>query len=121
MALTRIAKISTRILAVLLRLIPLILLLVGMPGCSPKRAETPTQPSGSAKELFEHTAKTFHIPSAEAAGPEKERLQNRAAEGYEQVLKQYGNQDYWAAQALRSLGNIRALQGKLDEAVKNYA
>ncbi len=102
-------------------LLPLLFLFVAATGCSPKKVETPEQRSEAAKALFEHTTKTFHIPSAEAKANEKEKLQNQAAEGYEQLLKKYPEQDYWAAQALRSLGNIRSAQGKLDAAVKSYA
>jgi len=103
------------------RLIPLLLMvLAGVPACSPKKQETPQQRADAAKRLFEMTAKTFHIPSAEAKDAEKEKLQNRAADGYRDLLKRYPEQDYWAAQALRSLGNICASQGKLEEAVANY-
>src|SRR5437899_4786775 len=56
-------------------------------GCSPKKSETPEQRSEAARTLFEHTTKTFHIPSAEAKGTEKERLQSQAADGYTQLLK----------------------------------
>lgn len=98
----------------------LCLLLAGLLGCSPPSSETSQQRSEAAKALFEHTSKTFHIPSAEAKGAEQNKLRDQAAGGYEQLLKKYPEQDYWAAQALRSLGNIRATQGKLDEAVKSY-
>jgi TolA-binding protein len=90
-------------------------------GCSPKKSETPQERVGAAQALFERTTKDFHIPSAEAKGAEKEKLQNQAAAGYEEFLKKYPEQENWAAEALRSLGNIRATQGKLDEAVRNYA
>jgi len=56
---------------------------------------------------LKRTAKTFHIPSAEAQGAEREKLQEQASDGYEQLLGKYPEQEYWAAQALRSLGNIR--------------
>jgi len=97
------------------------LLLLAFCACSNKKSETPAQPSEAARALFERTSRTFHIPSAEAKGAEKEKLQNQASEGYEELLKKYPEQDYWAAQALRSLGNIRASQGKVDQAIKNYA
>ena len=102
-------------------LILFLILLVAATGCSHKKVETPGQRSEAAKAIFEHTTKTFHIPSAEAQANEKEKLQSQAADGYEQLLKKYPEQDYWAAQALRSLGNIRSAQGKLDAAVKSYA
>src|SRR6266436_978736 len=90
-----------------LPLIPLFVLFLlsgAFTGCSPKRSETPEQRSEAARTLFEHITKTFHIPSAEAKGTEKESLQSKAADGYTQLLKLYPEQDYWAAQALRSLG-----------------
>src|SRR5882724_8617990 len=90
-------------------------------GCSPKKSETPEQRSEAARTLFEHTTKTFHIPSAEAKGTEKEKLQSQAADGYTQLLKTFPEQDYWAAQALRSLGNIRSAQGRINDAVQNYS
>jgi len=73
------------------------------------------------KALFENTTKLFHIPSAEAKGAEKLRLQTDAVAGYEKLLNAYPDQDYWAAQALRSLGNIYASQTNLNAAVKEYA
>jgi tetratricopeptide (TPR) repeat protein len=44
-----------------------------------------------------------------------------AATGYERVLRQCADQENLCAQALRSLGNVRAAQGRLDDAVKLYA
>jgi TolA-binding protein len=65
--------------------------------------------AADAKVLFERSV-TLH----------QERQFTRAAAGYERLLKTYRDQPYWCAQALRSLGNVRAAQGKLDEAVKLY-
>ncbi len=89
-------------------------------GCASSK-QTPQQRSDAAKALFDQTTKAFHIPSAEAQGAARAELQRQAAAGYEQVLKKYPDQDYWAAQALRSLANIRAAQTNLDAAVKLYA
>jgi predicted negative regulator of RcsB-dependent stress response len=75
----------------------------------------------AAKNLFEQVTRDFHIPSADAKGAEKARLQEQAAAGYEVLLKKYPEQAFYAAQAERSLGNIRAVQGKIDEAVQHYA
>jgi TolA-binding protein len=83
--------------------------------------QTPRQRADSAKALFERTSKTFHIPSAEAKGDEKARLQGQAVAGYVELLRKYPDQDYWAAEALRSLGNIRAAQTNLNAAVNYYA
>jgi TolA-binding protein len=97
------------------------ILLAAVFDCSPQKHETSAQRAQSAKALFERTTKLFHIPSAEAKGTEKEKLQEQAAKGYEAVLNQYPEQEYYAAQALRSLGNIRAAQERVADAVKNYA
>src|SRR5438552_15644975 len=78
-------------------------LLLVLFGCSRKGDLTSQQRAEAAKALFERTTKTFHIPSAEAKDAEKEKLQKQAATGYEELLKSYPEQDYWAAQALRSL------------------
>jgi TolA-binding protein len=43
-----------------------------------------------------------------------------AATGYERLLRQYPDQENLCAQAMRSLGNVRAAQGRLDDARKLY-
>src|SRR5438552_12516085 len=75
----------------------------------------------AAKALFESTSKQFHISSAEAKGTEKLRLQKQALAGYQQLLKNYPDQDHWAAQALRNIGNICAAQTNLTAAVERYS
>src|SRR5438477_11887099 len=82
-----------------------LLLALFLLGCSARTAETPQRRSEAAKTIFEHTSKTFHTPSAEAKEPEKDKLQNEATAGDEELLRKYPEQDYWAAQALRCLGN----------------
>ena len=89
-------------------------------GCARKPLSSPEK-YDAAKALFESTSKQFHIPSAEAKGPEKLRLQQQALAGYRQVLKQYPDQDHWAAQSLRSIGNIYAAQTNLTAAVEQYS
>ena len=93
-------------------------LLVVLTGCA--TAPNPARAHG-AKMLFESTARTYHFPSAVATGPERERLLDEAAAGYERVLRQYSDQDDWCAKSLDSLGNVRATQGRLEEAVQLYA
>ena len=78
-------------------------------------------PAHGAKMLFESTARNYHFPSAVASGPERERLLNEAATGYERLLRQYPDQDDWCAKSLHSLANVRSTQGRLDEAVQLYA
>ena len=93
-------------------------LLVVLTSCA--TAPNPGHARG-AKTLFESTARNYHFPSAVATGPERERLLNEAAAGYERVLRQYPDQDDWCAKALRSLANVRATQGRLKEAIQLYA
>jgi tetratricopeptide (TPR) repeat protein len=63
----------------------------------------------NAQKLFAH-AVTAHANN-----------QYRAATAdYRRLLRQYSDQPALCAAALRSLGNVRAAQGRLDEAVKLY-
>lgn len=80
----------------------------------------PKPPPPSAQALFGQASTNFHLPSAEAKGPEKVRLLEQAAAAYEALLRAYPDDAYWAAQALRNLGNVRAAQGRINEAVKLY-
>ena len=73
-----------------------------------------------AKNLFNDTATSFHLPSATANGPARAQLLEKAARGYEKVLSDYGDLRHWSAAALRSLANIRAEQGRLDDAIRLY-
>ena len=97
-----------------------LLLLSLLAGCSAHSRQTPEQRAEAAKALFEQTTKNYHTPSATATDSEKARLQKQAAAGYEQLLKKYPEQEYWAAQAMRNLAGTKAAQGKADEAVKLY-
>lgn len=93
------------------------LLAVGLLGCA-------TAPKGeraaAAKQLFEQTVRQYHLPSAEAKEPERDKLLVQAAAGYTRLLRSYPEQADWCVQALRSLANIRAEQGRLNDAVKLY-
>jgi tetratricopeptide (TPR) repeat protein len=92
--------------------------------------EKPTQPiTGTtsqqryeaAKALFEKASREFHIPSAQARGVERAQFEDRAAAIYTELARHYSDQPIWAAQALRSLGNIHATRTNLTEAVRAYA
>jgi tetratricopeptide (TPR) repeat protein len=96
------------------------LLALTLLGCSPKK-EAPPSPPASAQALFAQATTNFHLPSAEANGAERTRLLGQAAATYLELLKKYPDNAYWAAQALRNLGNVRAAQGRTNEAVKIYA
>src|SRR5262245_43021531 len=73
-------------------------------GCDSRNHESPQQRYEAAKALFEQTTRNFHIPSVEAKGAERQKLLEQAAIAYQQLLQKYPEQDYWAAQSLRSLG-----------------
>ena len=100
--------------------LPISLLALTLLGCSPKK-EAPPSPPASAQALFAQATTNFHLPAAEANGPERTRLLDQAAATYLELLKEYPHDAYWAAQALRNLGNVRAAQGRTNEAVKIYA
>src|SRR5262245_45884628 len=57
-------------------------------GCHSNK-QTPAQRADAARALFEQTTKNFHVPSAEAMGDEKLKLQGQAAAGYGELLKKY--------------------------------
>jgi tetratricopeptide (TPR) repeat protein len=79
-----------------------------------------TDRAASGKTLFDQTVKQYHLPSADAKGAARDKLLARAADGYARLLRTYPDQPYWCAQSLRSLANIRAEQGHLDDAIKMY-
>ncbi|HUE13959.1 MAG TPA: tetratricopeptide repeat protein [Planctomycetaceae bacterium] len=83
-------------------------------GCAPASHET-------ARQLFDRTLREYHLPSAEASGPQREKLLAQSATGYELALQLGGNDRPLCAAALRSLANVRAEQGRLDEAVKLWS
>ena len=100
------------------RLVACSALVLSLTGCvatklSPERAI-------AARDAFDRVTREFHLPSAEATGLKKAELLAQAARGYENLLHQFNDQPIWCAQALRSLANIRATQGALDEAVRLY-
>jgi len=101
----------------ILSLVPALWLAFG--GCS-EQPKIPEDRALAAKTLFEETTKNLHLPSAQAQGSERLRLQKQAAAAYEQLLKKYPEQEFWAAQALNSLGNLFAAQTNIAAAVKQY-
>jgi tetratricopeptide (TPR) repeat protein len=101
-------------------LLAILALAAPLSSCS-KRPEAPGQRAAAAKALFDRATKDFHLPSAQTNAVEQARLEREAAAAYQQLLRQYPDQSFWAAQALRNLGNVRAAQTNLDEAVRLYA
>jgi hypothetical protein len=89
-------------------------------GCHQK-ADDPQKRYADAKALFDHATKEYHLPSGEAAGAERTRLQSEAAKEYEQLLKKYPEQGHWCAEALCSLGNVRAAQTNLNAALECWS
>ena len=106
---------SKRILAVLC----LCILVRTLTGCGGPSL-TPVQDEAAARELFNATVKQHHLPSAETGGAAQALLLEQAAAGYQKVLKDHPAQTVWCAQALRSLGNVRVAQGRIDEAAELY-
>ena len=93
--------------------------MLALAGCK-KIQPQPSDPAArehEAKALFERAAKEYHLPSAEVQGAEKQKLLAQAAAAYEELLKNFGDEPAWASQAMRSLGNVRAEQGRVDDAV----
>ena len=94
-------------------------------GCSHKPTtcvfESPQQRYDAAKALFEKASREFHIPSAQSRGRERTKLEDQALATYTDLARAYCDQPIWAAQALRSLGNIHAARTNLTEAVRAYA
>ena len=94
-------------------------------GCSQRTTtcifESPQQRYDAAKALFEEASREFHIPSSQARGAERTKLEEQALAAYAALARDYSDQPIWAAQALRSLGNIHAARTNLAEAAHAYA
>jgi len=97
----------------------LILLLSGCATPEQKAAELRSR-YAAAKDLLGHAARQYQLASANLQDTEKAKLLDLASAGCEEVLKRYPDQKLWCSLALRDLGNVRAAQGRLDEAVKLY-
>jgi tetratricopeptide (TPR) repeat protein len=101
-------------------LLALILSAVFLVGCRQK-TEDPQKRYGDAKALFDHCTKEFHLPSGAASGAEQARLQAEAIKEYQQLLRKYPDQGRWCAEALCSLGNVRAAQTNLTAALECWS
>ena len=92
-------------------------------GCKPAALALPQnaeQRGLEARKLFETIVKEHHLPAADMMGTNQAAHLNQAAQGYESLLKAYPEQTNWCAQALRSLGNVRATEGRLEGALTCY-
>jgi tetratricopeptide (TPR) repeat protein len=74
----------------------------------------------AAQKLFQQTVKNCHLPSVDLKGAQREDMMEKAARGYQQVLRKYPEQNSVCAQALRSLANIRVEQTRTNEAIRLY-
>jgi tetratricopeptide (TPR) repeat protein len=97
-------------------------LLIAFAGCRKNQPQhsNPAAREREAKALFEKATKKYHLPSADALGAEKQKLLTQAAAAYEEVLNNFTDQPGWAAQAMRSLGNVRVEQGRVDDAIRLF-
>ena len=89
-------------------------------GCSlrPESSTPPAPTPLSAQAIYDRTAANFHQPAAEARGAEQARLLTEAAAGYEHVLKRFPRETNVCLLATRGLANVRASQGRIDDAVR---
>jgi tetratricopeptide (TPR) repeat protein len=78
-------------------------------------------PHETARQVFDRTVREYHLPSADASKADREKLLAESAAGYEQVLQLGASDRPLCAAALRSLANVRAEQGRLDEAFKLWS
>ena len=100
-----------------------ILLLIAGAACEKKSSPVASDPltrGREAKTLFENAEKQYHLTAAEAHGAEKQRLLAQAAAAYDEVARKFPDQNLWAAQAMRSLANVRIEQGRVDEGIKLF-
>jgi hypothetical protein len=96
----------------------LLAVVLAIVGCS-KEDEPPT--GITARSELGRITKTLHEPSATAPANERRRMQDEAAARYAELVKRYPRESNVCAQALRSIGNIRASQTNIDDAVKHFA
>jgi tetratricopeptide (TPR) repeat protein len=74
----------------------------------------------AARAAFEQSVARHHLPSAGMNGAARDEQLRLAAKGYRQLVREYPEQSFWCAQAMRSLANIAAAQGDVDAAVRLY-
>jgi len=81
---------------------------------------SPEQRAAAAKAKFDDITSGYNNAPAVWKCPGRDEFLRGTAARYKQFLRQYRDQPFWCAQATRSLGNVRAEQGRLDDAVKLY-
>lgn len=97
------------------------LALVIATSCSQKPAAVDARPAQSAQEQFDQINREVHQPAAAARGAERVRLQNEAAARFAELVQRHPTQSNICAQALLSIGHIRAAQTNVDAAVRDLA
>lgn len=97
-----------------------VLALAGSFGPTKRSVAKPENRPQLAQDFF-RKGLTNHLLSAEAEAGARSGLLESAAKNYEIVVRDFADQPQWAAQAARSLGNVRVEQGRLREAVQLYA
>lgn len=95
-------------------------LILAAAGCQSSRAR-PAKRAASAKHAFNLVVRQAHVPAGDSTNDiERAELLVRAAAGYQDIVKRYPDQPQWAAQSLRSLGNVYQLQGRPADALSAY-
>lgn len=89
-------------------------------GCARNSTTATTDHADAARVQFERTTQTYNNTPLPAGKQERIRFLESVATGYTQLLHRYPDQPQWCAQALRSLGNVRAAEGRITDAVKIY-
>ena len=95
------------------------LIFVLVAGCQVQSKAPKTDRAAAAKDLFQRGLRN-HLLSAEGKNDRTALLQ-AATKDYAETVKSYSDQTRWAAQAMRSLGNVRAEEQKIDDAVKLFS
>ena len=84
-------------------------------------ARTKEQPTPDAAAMFRDAMATHEqSASLRIVASDRATLLDQVAEQYSAVLAVHSEDGRWAAQALRSLGKVRAEQGHLDDAIACY-
>ena len=85
-------------------------------------AKTKEHPMPDAATMFRDAVATHEKSSAiNVAASDRTTLLEQAAVQYAAILKHHADDARWAAPAMRSLGNVRVAQGRMDDALSCYA
>lgn len=74
-----------------------------------------------ARYEFNRIVREYHVPMSEATNEvERGQWATNALEGYAAIYRDYRDQGKWAAQALRSRGNVYLAQGNRADALRCF-